>query len=1117
MPVKNIIIRLNPSQIQTGLEQVNHALDSIDRKANQLGVSMSNALSKMNLGLNTYQQQLARVFKEQLNPQMMVGRQLDMAYRLKQAGLLTPQDFTAYKSMVRKAIEEQRNIVSTSGSLPSAIPSVIPTPSVLKIQQTISPSILNNIANFGRQASTALNQVAISTNHVTSAFFNFRNALIGLGTGLLVREMQEVVLVLQRMQNSFIAATGSMESAGREMEYVVKVSKELGLDLRTASQQLAQMEVAARGTSLEGRQIQQVFEALSKASISMGLSTDQTAGAMYALQQMISKGRVATEELRRQLGERLPGAFQDAAKAMGMTTMELDKALEKGEIYAEVLLPRLAKVWEEKFANTLPAALESLQLQLNRASTSMFQFGIAVAEGGFKQSYIDLIKSFTQALNEMSDLGLASRIGEVLGGFIDYGTGILRVWVGIPDLLNENTQRFAAMAKSVEGLGAALVSLAAIGGAARTLSGLFSLLGSGGGIAAIGGASVVGLYAAFHKEIDNSILPWGKLNKEIERHQVLLSNLKEHSNSLISVISEYGKHVYHTAEDQNRFYEATGNLVKLGPSFRSILDQLTAGTISYADAVKELNRANAVGQMQETQRIAYDKMKKQEMIVDDLRKQASISYGASFIGPNGGVVYGNANVPSNNEIDQAQSLLNRLQSAWKKTVDELNQTIETGLLPDEILKKKMDEQTKFLTDYLKKTGDLFGAQMMGEFYGINISELIPNVFKIPEGEIDDSASASALKKFQDLLDKIKDATKKSVDERVQIGVDGELLAALQVQQSADNQIQDMERAISAYKEGTNERKSLDEALSIFRVSLAETTEAKIQDITNASLRKQQEAYRQYRDQLESQYNPEFDYEEKMSKFLEMKQAGYTLSAEAEKRYLDAIKEQRDESIAQLTGQLTGKQLDRLMKQYRERYDPAESFRIQMDELEKVKSGISPDTYEYVKRQLEDQAYNMHLDIIMKIGDAWTGAQVAMAEYSKNSMDYAKNTYQIWSDTIGGMEDLLTNMLSAQKVDFLSFFQQVSSEIIRLGIIRPLLGSLFALGSPGTSTANAAASSPAFGVGSFTGISGAGARTISPMSVNVYVSGDINNEKTKRSARQVGYDIMQVTQNAKRDM
>jgi tape measure domain-containing protein len=48
-------------------------------------------------------------------------------------------------------------------------------------------------------------------------------------------------------------------------------------------------------------------------------------GIFKALEQMLSKGNVQAEELRGQLGERLPGAIYFSAKALGVTTRELNK------------------------------------------------------------------------------------------------------------------------------------------------------------------------------------------------------------------------------------------------------------------------------------------------------------------------------------------------------------------------------------------------------------------------------------------------------------------------------------------------------------------------------------------------------------------------------------------------------------------------------------------------------------------------------------------------------------------------------------------------------------------------------------------------------------------------
>ena len=85
----------------------------------------------------------------------------------------------------------------------------------------------------------------------------------------------------------------------------------------------------------------------------MGLSADDTRGALRALEQIVSKGTVSAEELRGQLGERLPGAFQIASRAMGVTTQELGEMLQRGEVLVEDLLPKLAKELRSSVAEGL--------------------------------------------------------------------------------------------------------------------------------------------------------------------------------------------------------------------------------------------------------------------------------------------------------------------------------------------------------------------------------------------------------------------------------------------------------------------------------------------------------------------------------------------------------------------------------------------------------------------------------------------------------------------------------------------------------------------------------------------------------------------------------------------
>ena len=83
----------------------------------------------------------------------------------------------------------------------------------------------------------------------------------------------------------------------------------------------------------------------------MGMSADRVALALDALGQMASKGTVSMEELRQQLGDSLPGATAIAAKGLGLTTSELTKLVESGQLSTEQFFPAFRRGLEETFGS----------------------------------------------------------------------------------------------------------------------------------------------------------------------------------------------------------------------------------------------------------------------------------------------------------------------------------------------------------------------------------------------------------------------------------------------------------------------------------------------------------------------------------------------------------------------------------------------------------------------------------------------------------------------------------------------------------------------------------------------------------------------------------------------
>ena len=213
----------------------------------------------------------------------------------------------------------------------------------------------------------------------------------------------DAALQMDRLSKAYTTITGSSASAQQQLSYLYDVSNRLGLQFQSTAEAAKTFFAAGKGTTLE-KDMNGIFEAVSSAGAALSLSTDDIHGAFLALGQMISKGKVQAEELRGQLGERLPGAFQLAAKAMNMTTAELDKFMADGKLTAEELLPKLAKVMQEDFGTAAEAASQGLQGAINRLSTEWTLFKSSLVDSDAAVAGVNAVRGAVGGLQAAFDL-----------------------------------------------------------------------------------------------------------------------------------------------------------------------------------------------------------------------------------------------------------------------------------------------------------------------------------------------------------------------------------------------------------------------------------------------------------------------------------------------------------------------------------------------------------------------------------------------------------------------------------------------------------------------------------------------------------------------------------------
>jgi tape measure domain-containing protein len=211
----------------------------------------------------------------------------------------------------------------------------------------------------------------------------------------------------------FEAITGNANAAAREMSYIAETSQRLGLRLEDASSAYLSLSAAARGTSLEGQASREIFESVATAMQRLGRTSAETEGALTAIEQMISKGKVSAEELRGQLGERLPGAFQAAARAIGVTTAELDGMLQAGQLTAEELLPKLAAELRSVYDDG--TRIGTLEAEWNRFTNALDLSAVAADEAsGLNEKLAAAIRAGTEAAEALRTSLESGVVGEEL-------------------------------------------------------------------------------------------------------------------------------------------------------------------------------------------------------------------------------------------------------------------------------------------------------------------------------------------------------------------------------------------------------------------------------------------------------------------------------------------------------------------------------------------------------------------------------------------------------------------------------------------------------------------------------------------------------------------------------
>jgi lambda family phage tail tape measure protein len=330
----------------------------------------------------------------------------------------------------------------------------------------------------------------------------FAGAAIGAQFGMIRQSLGQMAAFTAEIDKQRIAlrnVVGTQAEYERSLQFIDATSRRLAIPQDQLNKQFTQLSASVIGAGGNVDAAKLAFEGIAAGIRGTGGNLSDMQSALLATSQVFSKGKVSAEELRQQIGERLPGAFTIFAQSIGKTPQELDKMLESGEVglndfmkFVQELTRRYGSSANEiaassqsagdRMATTFARIREAVGRELQPVG-AQFQEAFATAFAENEQAIVDFAKSIATAAKVVADnAGLIAESLKVLLGFgaiaaaIPLATSVAATFAKVSLAIASMGGAASVAGLAVKGLIASLLAVSPFGWIAAGVVGL-GLLG----------------------------------------------------------------------------------------------------------------------------------------------------------------------------------------------------------------------------------------------------------------------------------------------------------------------------------------------------------------------------------------------------------------------------------------------------------------------------------------------------------------------------------------------------------------------------------------------------------------------------------------------------------------
>lgn len=297
-------------------------------------------------------------------------------------------------------------------------------------EKSISKSLLDLSKNAINSNNAFVNSTAATANAVQGNFSKISNSVSKIASTVtelssiikflvfsrIIRELVEfgkasvsTAVDLQALHNSFEAIIGDSEKADQKLAELRDTADTFGKGFFDVAENYLRFKIAGDAANLTAEATDAIYKSIIITSSALNQSQAQLNRTITAFEQVLSKGVLSAEEIRRQLGNALPGAFSLTARAIGVSNAELEKLLRSGTLLSNEVVPKIAAELLKTFSAAAIANVSSARAEFGRLQNDLLDIKKSIGDG-LLPTLLEFSREISKATDDADFQGITNDV-----------------------------------------------------------------------------------------------------------------------------------------------------------------------------------------------------------------------------------------------------------------------------------------------------------------------------------------------------------------------------------------------------------------------------------------------------------------------------------------------------------------------------------------------------------------------------------------------------------------------------------------------------------------------------------------------------------------------------------